>query len=398
MAAVPPGMTAPVPQPVWSLVYNQKDITRDVSAYVTSVSYTDKLSGESDEIQVDLEDSEGRWRDAWYPGKGDTLTLKMGYAGEPLLECGTFSIDEIELSGPPDRVSLRGLATSVTVAMRTRMNRGFENTTLAAIAQRIAGKHHLQLQGQIEPLTIDRVTQYDETDLAFLKRIAGDYGYMMKVTHTHVIFSSLDRLRDVAPAFTFTRRDVSRYTFRDTINRIYKGAKHRSQNSRSKKVVTVGVQADGHVGAVGEKNVSTTTRVPFRLPDTSADTLTLSGRSGNQGNAERRSRAALNLKNQYQKTGTLSLEGNLRLRAGHNLTLSDFGVCDGVWLTGSVRHSLTRSGGYTMEADIARGPVAKKSEAAGAGKKLIIVGAKPDGSIDKVGTTTGIKPSGRKRP
>ncbi|EKK7513879.1 phage protein D [Salmonella enterica] len=368
MVAVNADMTAPVPQPAYRLVYNQKDITHDVSVYVTSVTYTDKLSGESDEIQVDLEDSEGRWRDAWYPGKGDTLTLYMGCAGENLRECGTFSVDEIELSGPPDNVSLRGLATSVTAALRTKNSRGFENTTLAAIAQRIAGKHHLQLQGQIEPLTLDRVTQYDETDLAFLKRLAGDYGYMVKVTHTHIIFSSLDALREAAPVFTFTRRDISRYSVRDTINRIYKGAKHRSQNSRTKQVVTY--QADG-----GES--TTTVSAATRGHSTSADTLTLSGRTGNQGTAARRTRAALNLKNQYQKVATLSMEGNVRLRAGHNVTLTGFGASDGKWLTGSVRHSMTRSGGYTMDVEVARGPVAKKSS--GGGSKTLTV-YKADGS------------------
>lgn len=368
MVAVNADMTAPVPQPAYRLVYNQKDITHDVSVYVTSVTYTDKLSGESDEIQVVLEDSAGRWRDAWYPGKGDTLTLYMGCAGENLRECGTFSVDEIELSGPPDNVSLRGLATSVTAALRTKNSRGFENTTLAAIAQRIAGKHHLQLQGQIEPLTLDRVTQYDETDLAFLKRLAGDYGYMVKVTHTHIIFSSLDALREAAPVFTFTRRDISRYSVRDTINRIYKGAKHRSQNSRTKQVVTY--QADG-----GES--TTTVSAATRGHSTSADTLTLSGRTGNQGTAARRTRAALNLKNQYQKVATLSMEGNVRLRAGHNVTLTGFGASDGKWLTGSVRHSMTRSGGYTMDVEVARGPVAKKSS--GGGSKTLTV-YKADGS------------------
>lgn len=374
MVAVNADMTAPVPQPAYRLVYNQKDITHDVSVYVTSVTYTDKLSGESDEIQVDLEDSEGRWRDAWYPGKGDTLTLYMGCAGENLRECGTFSVDEIELSGPPDNVSLRGLATSVTAALRTKNSRGFENTTLAAIAQRIAGKHHLQLQGQIEPLTLDRVTQYDETDLAFLKRLAGDYGYMVKVTHTHIIFSSLDALREAAPVFTFTRRDISRYSVRDTINRIYKGAKHRSQNSRTKQVVTY--QADG-----GES--TTTVSAATRGHSTSADTLTLSGRTGNQGTAARRTRAALNLKNQYQKVATLSMEGNVRLRAGHNVTLTGFGASDGKWLTGSVRHSMTRSGGYTMDVEVARGPVAKKSS--GGGSKTLTV-YRADGSTTQ--TTT----------
>lgn len=374
MVAVNADMTAPVPQPAYRLVYNQKDITHDVSVYVTSVTYTDKLSGESDEIQVDLEDSEGRWRDAWYPGKGDTLTLYMGCAGENLRECGTFSVDEIELSGPPDNVSLRGLATSVTAALRTKNSQGFENTTLAAIAQRIAGKHHLQLQGQIEPLTLDRVTQYDETDLAFLKRLAGDYGYMVKVTHTHIIFSSLDALREAAPVFTFTRRDISRYSVRDTIHRIYKGAKHRSQNSRTKQVVTY--QADG-----GES--TTTVSAATRGHSTSADTLTLSGRTGNQGTAARRTRAALNLKNQYQKVATLSMEGNVRLRAGHNVTLTGFGASDGKWLTGSVRHSMTRSGGYTMDVEVARGPVAKKSS--GGGSKTLTV-YRADGSTTQ--TTT----------
>lgn len=389
MVAVNADMTAPVPQPAYRLVYNQKDITHDVSVYVTSVTYTDKLSGESDEIQVDLEDSEGRWRDAWYPGKGDTLTLYMGCVGENLRECGTFSVDEIELSGPPDNVSLRGLATSVTAALRTKNSRGFENTTLAAIAQRIAGKHHLQLQGQIEPLTLDRVTQYDETDLAFLTRLAGDYGYMVKVTHTHIIFSSLDALREAAPVFTFTRRDISRYSVRDTINRIYKGAKHRSQNSRAKKVVTVGVQSGGQIGAVGEKTV-----VVSRGKSTSADTLTLSRRTGNQGTAERHARAALNLKNQYQKVATLSMEGDVRLRAGHNVTLTGFGASDGKWLTGSVRHSMTRSGGYTMDVEVVRGPVSRKTGSAA--KKLVVVGVSPDGSIAQVGTTTSTKKSRRR--
>ncbi|EII2806789.1 phage protein D [Salmonella enterica subsp. enterica serovar Java] len=381
MAAVTTGMTVAVPQPAYRLVYNRKDITHDVSVYVTSVSYTDKLSGESDEIQVDLEDAEGRWRDAWYPGKGDTLTLQMGYAGETLRECGTFSIDEIELSGPPDSVSLRGLATSVTVAMRTKVSRGFENTTLAAIAQRIAGKHHLQLQGQIEPLTLDRVTQYDETDLAFLKRLARDYGYLVKVTHTHVIFSSLDKLRDAPPTFTFTRSGISRYSLRDTINRIYKGAKHRSQNSRTKQVVTY--QADG-----GES--TTTVSTATRGQNTSADTLMLSGRAANQGAAGHRTRAALSLKNQYQKVATLSMAGNIRLRAGHNVTLTRFGASDGKWLTGSVRHSMTRSGGYTMVVELARGPVAKKSP--GSGSKTLTVYKADGGTAQTVAPKKGVRP------
>lgn len=372
MAEITPGMTASVSQPAYQMVYNQKDITRDVSTCVMSVSYTDKLSGESDEIQVDLEDSAGRWRDAWYPGNGATLTLKLGYNGQTLRECGAFSIDEVEMSGPPDLISLRGLATSVTTAMRTKTSQGFENTTLAAIAQRIARKHRLQVQGQIAPIMLDRVTQYDETDLAFLKRLAQDYGYMVKVTHTHVIVSELDRLRDAAPVFTITRGEISRYSLRDTINLIYKGAKHRSQNSRTKTPVIVGVQAGGQVSAMDKEDGLSSPE-----HNTSADTLTLSRRTGNQQTTEQHARAALSGKNQNQKRVTLGMAGNPRLLAGDNITLSGFGAVDGVWLTQSVRHTLTRSGGYSMEVEAARGTVAKKL-ADGAKKTLTVY--KADGS------------------
>ena len=144
---------------------------------------------------MELDDTDGRWLNAWYPGKGDTLTLKVGYRGEKLLSCGTFSIDEIEVSSPASVVSIRGVATSVNSALRTKSSRGFESTTLAAIAGRIAKKHQLKLVGSIEAIKIDRVTQYAETDVAFLHRLASEYGYAVKIVSDQLIFSHLASLR-----------------------------------------------------------------------------------------------------------------------------------------------------------------------------------------------------------
>ena len=138
--------------PVFTLWYLQKNITTDIAPYVTRVTYSDNIKSESDTIEVELDDTDGRWLDKWYPGKGDTLTLKMGYQGEKLLSCGTFSIDEIEVSSPASVVAIRGVATSVNNALRTKSSRGFESTTLAAIAGRIAKKHQLKLVGSIEAI------------------------------------------------------------------------------------------------------------------------------------------------------------------------------------------------------------------------------------------------------
>ncbi|HHR4769116.1 TPA: phage late control D family protein [Salmonella enterica] len=339
--------TLPVPEPVFVLRYNLKDITHDISAYATSITFTDKLSGESDELEIELEDSEQRWRDAWYPGMGDTLSLQLGYKRQTLTDCGGFSIDEIELSGPPDSVSIRGRSAPVTRAMRTKSNRGFENTTLAAIAGRIARKHKLKLEGQIEPLTLERITQYGESDLAFLKRLAQDYGYMVKVTPEKLIFSHLGKLRDAPVIRTITPQEVSRWTLRDTLHEVYKGVKNKHQNSQTRTLVTF--NADNTTTTRTEK----TTTSPGM--STSSDILNTSDRAQNGEEARAKGQAKLDSKNDYKHAGTLSLEGDLSLRAGGSVTLSGFGKSDGKWLIISARHSLARSGGLTTDIDIARG-------------------------------------------
>lgn len=39
--------------------YNNKDISADISKYLKSISYTDNLSGEADDLQITLEDKSG---------------------------------------------------------------------------------------------------------------------------------------------------------------------------------------------------------------------------------------------------------------------------------------------------------------------------------------------------
>ncbi|HFT5456584.1 TPA: phage late control D family protein, partial [Escherichia coli] len=223
--------------PVFTLWYLQKNITSDIAPYVTRVTWSDNIKNESDTIEVELDDTDGRWLDKWYPGKGDTLTLKMGYQDEKLLSCGTFSIDEIEVSSPASVVSIRGVATSVNSALRTKTSRGFENTTLAAVAGRIARKHRLKLVGSIESIRIDRVTQYAETDVGFLRRLASEYGYAVKVVSDQLIFSHLATLRSQETVRQLKPQDVARFSLRDTINRVYKSAKVKHQKSSSKKLI-----------------------------------------------------------------------------------------------------------------------------------------------------------------
>jgi phage protein D len=82
--------------PIFELFYEKKNITKDVSPYVTNIEYTDYEHGQSDELQITFEDSGKQWQSSWLPSKGDSLRAYIGYQSEKLLNCGTFEIDELE--------------------------------------------------------------------------------------------------------------------------------------------------------------------------------------------------------------------------------------------------------------------------------------------------------------
>lgn len=54
-------------------------------------------------------------------------------------------------------------------------------------------KHQLKLVGSIESIKIDRVTQYAETDVGFLRRLTSEYGYAVKVVSDQLVFLILPR-------------------------------------------------------------------------------------------------------------------------------------------------------------------------------------------------------------
>src|SRR5579859_5221603 len=120
----------PVRAPKWVLTYQGVNITANISRMVIAITYQDCLDGASGALEVELGDHDKRWQGSWAPSAGDLVNLMIGYAGEALLPCGGFQVDDVSLSGPPDVLHLRCLETYITPAMRTRNSVGYENQTL----------------------------------------------------------------------------------------------------------------------------------------------------------------------------------------------------------------------------------------------------------------------------
>ncbi|MCL1861779.1 MAG: contractile injection system protein, VgrG/Pvc8 family [Proteobacteria bacterium] len=381
-SSTPDGIAA-VPRPAFRLIYGQKNITNDLMPYVISVTYSDYLTGQSDEIEVELEDTDGRWIGSWYPGKGDALTLKVGYDNEPLLACGTFEIDEVEFSDSPSTVSIRGLGSWPGKPVRTRNSMGFEKTTLAAIAQHVAKRNGFTLTGKIRHIPIDRATQYGENDVAFLSKLADEYGYAFKVSGKRLVFTEVAALLASDPAKYFVPQDLTNIRITDKINFVYKDAEVKHHDPKKKSLVVVGVKADGQIGEVGKS--------------TSSDTLKTTARASDKATAQIKGESKLKKANLEQTTGTITVPGSPSLVAGLMIGIDGFGRLDGKYLVQSARHRLDRSSGYTTELEIARempvprgqtvksaSSAKKKSAAPG---KLQVYGIQSDGQVGAVGTT-----------
>jgi len=329
----------------YSVRYAQKDVTSDVSPYLLSLTYTDYLTDQSDELELALEDVDGRWKNAWYPGKGDTLTVAIGWQGQDLVQVGTFQIDEIEFEGGPSTVRIRALAANIGQSLRTIEYAAYENTTLDAVAKRIATRHGLDLTGKIEPIMLDRLTQ-SESDGVFLTKLAGEYDYAFKVVGRRLVFHAIADLMATDPvASVAVSAFAPGWRIRDQIKEVPKSASIKSHNPKTNKLVSYSVQNDGTVAAL-PASVSKAT--------TSADTAKRTTRTSNAAQADAKARCALARANREQTQGSASLLGRPRLVAGSVLTLTGAGRLDGNYLIQTSRHVLNRSGGYTTDIEFCR--------------------------------------------
>lgn len=206
------------------IVYNSSDISKDIAPYLLSFEYTDNESHKADSINITLEDKDQLWIQPWLPKKGDAITASIittdwAKTGETLsLPCGTFSVDEVEFSGPPSIVQIKAVSIPVTAALRTETKtRAWERISLSATAADIAAASNMALmyESPCNPQYL-RIDQVESSDLAFLQTLCEKAGQSLKVTsNTIVIFD--EKTYEAKPSVRVIDRlggDVLQFSFR----------------------------------------------------------------------------------------------------------------------------------------------------------------------------------------
>lgn len=317
-------------RPNFELFYDKKNITKDVSKYVSYIEYTDIEHGASDELQISFEDSEGLWQDAWIPLKGDLLRAYIGYESDKLLNCGSFEIDEIEYDTSPDVITIKGLATGIKKPLRQKNSKGYENKTLKQIAKEFADNHGYTLVGEIEDIRVDRITQNKECDLSFLTKLAEEYGYIFKITDDNLVFYDVKKLKGAKSTHIFYKSDLTHINLREKTSQKYKSVQVSYYDPKKK--TTVKATAKNENVAKG-------------------DTLKINVRCSDRKQAITKAKAALSTAG-TKIEGTVDLIGNPYLAAGLNIEIKGIGHFSGKYHIKQARHRIERYSGYRTSLEV----------------------------------------------
>ncbi|WP_020621006.1 hypothetical protein, partial [Paenibacillus daejeonensis] len=160
------------------IVYQGVDISLDIAPFLMSLSYTDAGNGRADDLRIELEDREGKWRGPWLPQRGERIKASVDllhwYSGvtKRTLQCGTFDVDTVSLGGPPDAVTIQAASFPGNSRLKDEpRTKAWEKVTLKQIATRIAQTAGMKLLFETDDITYDRLDQSQETDLSFLSRL-----------------------------------------------------------------------------------------------------------------------------------------------------------------------------------------------------------------------------------
>ncbi|MBS9780863.1 MAG: hypothetical protein KGV56_00035 [Gammaproteobacteria bacterium] len=321
--------------PYFSLTLSDADVTNDVAPCLLSLSYTDYLDGMSDELSVSFYDEDNKWINSWWPKQSDLLSLCLGYRAN-MVNFGDFELDEIAYNHPPSVVTLRALSTGLSKSNRTLKAKSYENTTLSGIIKTVAKRMKLQLTGEIKEVSITRVTQYQESDVAFLTRLAREYGHSFKIVKDKLVFTPIDKLSEQQPIMTLLPTDIITVSLRDRISSVAKSVKVVGYDSKKKRKIS-------------KKRKAKTVR---KNSLTNYDELKIITKAENSEQMQARADAATLDQAQEQCAGSITLWGNPQLVAGLTVKLTNFGKFSGLYLINQSRHSVSRSEGYKTVIEI----------------------------------------------
>lgn len=196
---------------------------------------TDNRGFEADQLDIELDDADGM---LGLPEKGATLSLALGWLDTGVVDKGTYKVDELEHTGPPDRLVIRARSADLASGLTTRREQSYRGQTIGAIVRAIAARHALTpaVTAALDNLVIDHIDQTGESDANFLTRLATDHDAIATVKQGKLLFIRTGAAQSASgvplPTVHITRASGDTHSFAVADRDNYTGVKAYYQDAR----------------------------------------------------------------------------------------------------------------------------------------------------------------------
>lgn len=231
--------------PAARLTIDGKPFGTDAQSRIISINLTDKSGFEADELTVTLSDHDGRLA---FPPISAEIRLFLGYKETGLVDKGSYKITELSWSGAPDTLTLTALAADVSDKFSEARERSWHKTDLKKIIETIAAEHgYIPIVGKAwQSEKIAHIDQSNESNAAFLSRLAERYDAIATVKHGRLLFVSAGEAATAdgkpLPAVRIVRQSGDSYSFKQTDTESYNGVRayyiDRKTNKKHEIVIT----------------------------------------------------------------------------------------------------------------------------------------------------------------
>ena len=203
--------------PVAKLTINGKPFNTDALSRIISISLTDKSGFEADELTVSLSDHDGKLA---LPPKSADITIALGYIETGVVDKGSYKITEVSWSGAPDTLHITAQSADTSDRFSEAKEKSWHKTSLKEIIESIAAANgYTPIIGKAyQDEKIDHIDQSNESDAAFLSRLAERYDAIATVKHGRLLFVSSGEATTASgqplPTIRITRNSGDQYAWR----------------------------------------------------------------------------------------------------------------------------------------------------------------------------------------
>lgn len=305
--------------PVFKIEANGKEVTEQLRADLSSISFRDEDGNQSDEITIEVAGDFKR------PKYEDELKLWLGYEESTLFYCGVFLVQTTERDSSSLTITATG--ADFSQALKVKRDMSYEKLSLKSIAQMVADRHGLKIKSDFEDMEVQHISQTNESDLHFMKRMAEDYGGLFSIKNNTLVFmkkGTVDKRSDALPVFEIDRSECSSISIKHANKTLYGSCTASWHDTKENKTMSI---------TVGKGDPVLKLDGQFKIP----------------AEAKAKAEAKLDRANRGTKSGSITMYGK-EIYAGGILKLSGAGEDDGEYSIKSVNHSA--GNGWSMSIEI----------------------------------------------